>query len=662
MIAEVVFKLPLDRSFHYLVPIEWQDRLRPGMRVEAPFSGRTRVGFVVKLLGTSEVERLKPLRRLLDLAPVVADERWGLASWLATYYYCSPGEAFAAMVPAALRLKDADTEADDEAARAVAPVAPEHLKLTARQREAFNEIAAALTAAQPATILLHGVTGSGKTELYLQAIDAALGQGRSAICLVPEIALTPQAIDRFTARFGARAVVWHSRLTPRERMLAWQQLASGVCRVVVGTRSAVFAPVVKLGLIILDEEHERTYKQGETPRYHARDVAQMRAKLCGALVLLGSATPSVETYYRAQQGHYRLVTLPERVQGRRLPSVEIVDLRQGFGGRGGSGPLSARMRHVLDEVVARGQQAMLLLNRRGFARYAQCHTCGTVVRCRDCSVPLIYHASQRLLICHSCNFREEPPELCEQCRKGYLRFRGAGTERVESELHRLFPAASISRMDSDTMRRRESHRELYDALREGSVGLLVGTQMMAKGFDFPEVTLVGVVSADTALNLPDFRAGEWTFSLLTQAAGRAGRGATPGRVIIQTYCPPHYAIQSAARHDYPAFFTQEMQMRRRHRLPPFTHLIELTLRGARQARVQAAADTLVATMRPQAARRAIVLLGPAPHRIPWMRKIYRMRVLMKGEAVAPMVALLRDTLRAGRTYEGVPVTVDVDPL
>ena len=665
-VAEVAFNLPLERTFHYQIPSQLGDAVRPGMRVAAPFGPRERMGFVLRLLAESPIRELKAIRRVIDPAPVISDERWALASWLSDYYDCSLGEALFVMVPSGLRLRPvSDTSRLDDSGlvsdtgRTGSGTA---LSLTAHQRRALKVIVEALESSRSRTILLHGVTGSGKTELYLQAIDRTFRQGRSAICLVPEIALTPQTIDRFRERFGERVSVWHSRLTAAQRAAEWRRLADSERRVVVGVRSAVFAPVQRLGLVILDEEHEQTYKQENTPRYHAREVARTRAGLTGATVVLGSATPSVESYYAASQGRGTLVTLPERVKGRGLPKVEIIDMRESLGPRYRAGPLSDQLQRALQRTVEEGKQAMLLLNRRGFARVAQCKTCGAVTRCTQCSVPLVYHAGRQALVCHYCNFAQAPEELCRSCQKGYLRFRGSGTERVESELHRFFPVASIARMDRDTTKSRESHRELYEAVKSQQISLLVGTQMIAKGLDFPQVTLVGVVSADTALNLPDFRAGERTFDLLTQAAGRAGRGEQAGRVLIQTYCPSHYAIQAARQHDYQRFYEEEIRMRRSLSLPPFVHLIELTLIGSSQPRVSEAARRLAAALREAARRRKISLLGPAPHRIPRLRRSHRVCLILKGRAVEPMVAMLRRVLQPGRKFGGLPVFVDVDPL
>jgi len=659
MIAEVRFNLPVDRGFDYLVPEPWQATLRPGMRVVAPFGPRRLVGFVHRLRKTSRFAQLKTLLQVVDETPVLMPDMLRLAAWLAGYYGCSLGQAYACMVPAALRRRPAaQGELVSEEAAGLEPPPP----LTAHQQRALAQVETALRTRRHRTFLVHGITGSGKTELYLQAIARALALGRSAIVLVPEIALTPQTIDRFRARFGAGVVLWHSRLTDRQRALQWARLLEGRSRIVVGTRSAVFAPVPQVGVLILDEEHDPSYKQAQTPRYHAREAALARARLQGAVVLLGSATPSVESYYEASRGRFHHLSLPERVRGRTLPAVNIVDMRQESGPRRRLGPFSQRLALELRRIVELKEQAILLLNRRGFARVAQCATCGTTVRCPQCAVPLIYHASTKQLTCHYCNARQPVPDTCRACRKGYLRLRGWGTERIESELHRLFPVSGIARMDTDTTRRRESHRRLYDAIKTQQIDLLVGTQMVAKGLDVPQVTLVGVISADTALNLPDFRAGERTFDLLTQVAGRAGRGDRPGQVIVQTYCPGHYAIRAASQHDYQAFYRDEIRMRRRLSLPPFVHLIELTVQGRPQERVEEAAQGLADALRTSARRLRVTILGPAPHRIVRLRKTTRWCVVLKTRSVLPAVRLIRRVLQEGWRFRGLPVTVDVDPL
>ncbi len=655
MIARVVFNLPLDRSFDYAVPQELSDRIRPGVRVAVPFGRRQMIGFVSESAEKSEWAELKPVRRVIDPWPVISADRWDLARWLERRYACSLGEALAAMVPQGLRLKP-DAAAPSLAADASALEKPP--ALTAHQARAWAAIRGAL--AKGSSLLLHGITSSGKTELYLRGVAEVLEEGRSAICLIPEISLTPQTLERFRARFGAdRVILWHSRLKARQRGIAWLAAASDQRpHVIVGPRSAVFAPVRRLGLIVIDEEHEATYKQEDVPRYHARDVAEARARLAGAAVILGSATPAIETYYRAEQGTLERVTLPERIHERPLPQVDIVDMRGEAGGRRGVFSVPLRMR--LEQALSRNDQVMLLLNRRGFARTALCTSCGWMAQCPACSIPMIYHADRKQLICHHCNKEQAVPDDCPACGKGYLRMRGSGTQKIESELHRFFPAASVARMDSDSMSDPASHDSLYSAFKNRDIGLLVGTQMIAKGLDFPAVTLVGIVSADTSLHLPDFRAGERTFTLLTQVAGRAGRGESPGRVILQTHHPEHPAIQAAAKHDYTGFYAQEIVERRRLGLPPFRHLVELTVLGRQHKRVEEAAAALADGLAKQLDP-SMELLGPAPHRIPKLRGTYRVCLLVKGPAPEALVQTIQRCLEPGRKFQGLPVGVDVDP-
>jgi len=656
MIAEVVFHLPISRGFDYLIPEAWGVSVQPGMRVLAPFGARRLVGYVVDVRASSRIRHLKPLLRRIDDEPLITPVQQGLAQQTAQAYACTRGEVYANMLPAALRVRSSPPQES---------TAPEHESpptLTSQQAAVFDAFRAAIVSRRPHTFLLHGVTGSGKTELYLRVIAEALAQGRGGICLVPEIAMTPQTIDRFRRRFGDEVVLWHSRLTARQRGEAWGAMKAGSRRVVVGTRSAVFAPLAAVGCLILDEEHDPSYKQDQTPRYHARDVALARARLEGAVVILGSATPSVESYYEAQRRTYRLVCLTERINQRPMPKVEVIDMRDALAHRHRAVMLSDRLSLALRRAVESQEQAILFLNRRGFARVAQCPACGAVRQCHACSTPMIYHATRQQLLCHYCNRSEPLGDTCPSCDRGYLRLRGLGTERVESELHRLFPGISVARMDTDAMAARESHRRLYDAMTSQQVGVLVGTQMVAKGLDLPQVTFVGVISADTSLNLPDFRAGEHTFDLLTQVAGRAGRGERPGRVLIQTYCPTHYAIQAASHHDYEAFYRAEIAMRQRLGLPPCLRLIELTVQGRKAETVERAAETLTRALKQAIGRRRIHLLGPAPHRVAMVRKTIRWRLVLKARRVAPMLEAIRAVLGETRHFHGCPVVIDVDPL
>ncbi len=525
--------------------------------------------------------------------------------------------------------------------RRITPSSP--FEPTPAQRRAIESINAAISAAKPEVFLLHGVTGSGKTEVYLQALGHALARGRQGIVLVPEIALTPQTVERFAARFPRRVAVLHSGLTLGEQYDAWRDIKAGRYDVVVGARSALFAPLPRLGLIVMDEEHEWTYKQVDhTPRYHARTAALKLAELGGATLVLGSATPDVESYHRAETGQYRLLELPERLTphpGAPLPAVRVVDLRAELK----SGNRSIFSRDLLDSArraVASGEQVILFFNRRGSSSIVQCRTCGYVVSCPRCNVALSYHSAEASLVCHQCNLRRRPPEVCPACRGRRIRFLGLGTQKVMEEAAACFPGARLLRWDSDAARSRLAHEEILAKMRRREADILVGTQMVAKGLDLPQVTLVGVVSADTALNLPDIRSGERTFQLLSQVAGRAGRGERPGQVVIQSYAPAHYAIAAAAGHDYAAFYRQEIELRRALYNPPFSRLARLTFSHLSEVAARREADRLKKALLDEMAARGAVdvsLIGPAPAFIPRLRGRYRWQLLLKGREPAELL-------------------------
>src|SRR5271165_6908630 len=425
------------------------------------------------------------------------------------------------------------------------------------QKAALDQINTAVDERQFLAMLLHGVTGSGKTAVYLSAMQAMLAKGRSAILLVPEIGLTPAMAADLHQIFGDEVAILHSALTDDERAEQWKRIRIGESHIVVGTRSAIFAPVPDLALIVVDEEHDHSYKQDETPRYHARDVAVMRAKMTNAVVVLGSATPSLETYYNAQQGKYKLIELAERIEKRPLPEVEIVDMRAEFQRTKKDQVLSHKMAEEIGERLSRGEQVMVLLNRRGYSAFVLCRECGETVQCKNCAIAMTYHKREHRLICHYCGFVRPAPKTCPKCGSEYVQYLGTGAEKLEQILHGMFPQARIGRLDRDTVRGRDDLERILSALHAGEIDLLVGTQMIAKGHDIPNVTLVGVVGSDAALGFPDFRAAERTFQLLTQVAGRAGRGETPGKVVLQTFFPDHYAIQFAAAHDYHGFYEKE---------------------------------------------------------------------------------------------------------
>lgn len=531
------------------------------------------------------------------------------------------------------------------------------VELTEAQRRAVEAAVAGLNEPGGRTLLLHGVTGSGKTEVYLRIIAAALARGKGAILLVPDIALTPQTVGRFRARFQDGVAVLHSRLSDGERFDEWMRIRRGEAQVVVGARSAVFAPVQNLGVIIIDEEHESSYKQDETPRYHAREVAIKRAQAVGGLVVLGSATPSLEAYHAAQSGRMLYVPLPERVQQRPLPRAEVIDMREELL-TGNRSLFSRALQAALADTLSRGEQAIMLLNRRGFAAFLLCRECGHVPRCKNCGVSLTYHQDPPGLRCHYCGYAARIPQTCPECGGIYLRPFGAGTQRVEQALSELFPSARIARLDRDTTARKGSHRRILSEFAARRIDVLVGTQMVAKGLDFPAVTLVGVVSADTALHFPDFRAAERTFQLLTQVAGRAGRGDQPGRVLLQTYSPDHYAIQAASRHDYQGFVDRELAYRRRAGYPPFTKVVRVLVTGDDEVAVAKAASAAAQVRVPAGAQ----IVGPAPAPLSRLKGKTRWHVIVKGASPDVEECTAAVCARLEQAHGTVNIAVDVDPL
>ncbi len=519
-----------------------------------------------------------------------------------------------------------------------------------------NEMSAKPSTRRP--VLLHGVTGSGKTEVYLAAIAEAQRKGRGAILIVPEIALTSQVVDLVAGRFGQDVAVLHSRLGQGERYDEWARVADGSASIAVGARSAVFAPVANLGIIIIDEEHEASYKQEAAPRYHARDVAIKRASMENAVVVLGSATPALETYHAALNGDCGLAVLPRRIGGRVLPLVHIVDMREQF--KRGPSIFSEMLAESIRGRLHRVEQTVLFLNRRGYAQFVLCRDCGYVARCSQCSVSLILHAADRTLRCHHCGATSDPPALCPDCQGHRLRGFGLGTERVEAEIRQLFPEARLVRMDRDTTQRKGSHAALIKQVRTGEADILIGTQMIAKGFDFPNVTLVGVVSADSGLHIPDFRASERTFQILAQVAGRAGRGAAPGEVIVQTFTPDHYAIQCAAKQDYQSFYAKEIEQRRELGYPPFSSLANIVATCDEERAAQAATQAVAFALRDGGS--PLEVIGPSPSPLTRLRGQYRWHVLVRAADHEVVTEACRAALASVNSAARGVLTVDIDPV
>ena len=534
--------------------------------------------------------------------------------------------------------------------------------LNVAQQAAFDALRPAIEARRFEAFLLHGVTGSGKTEVYLNAIDATLATGRSAILMVPEIALTPAMAGQFFSRFGDRVAILHSAFSDAERADQWRRIRAGQARVVVGTRSGVFAPVQNLGLIVVDEEHDQSYKQEETPRYHGRDVAVVRARAAGACIVLGSATPSLESRYNAERGKYTLLEITARVEDRPMPKVEIVDMRQEFLETRQQNIFSRALVSATEERLQSGEQTMLLLNRRGFASFVTCRACGMRVECENCSLTLTFHKRDRRLLCHMCNFARRVPATCPACQSEHIYFVGTGSEKVEEELHRAFPNARIARLDRDTAQGKRQFETILERFRERAADILVGTQMIAKGHDIPNVTFVGVVSADIGLGTPDFRAAERTFQLLTQVAGRAGRGHLPGTVLLQTLNPDHYAVRLAAAQDYASFYAKELQFRRYLSYPPFSAVANILVRAAKQEDALRMSTELGHFLTPAPEKTRIA--GPAEAPVVRIKAEYRYQFLVKSGSRTVLNDLLRRaiTFARERRWPATALVVDVDPL
>ncbi|MEM6470130.1 MAG: primosomal protein N' [Planctomycetota bacterium] len=538
-------------------------------------------------------------------------------------------------------------------------------ELTGEQSRALDCIRAALDSAEARTLLLHGVTGSGKTEVYIRAIEYVVKFGRAAIVLVPEISLTPQTRGRFERRFPSVAVL-HSQMTPAERHFQWQRIRRGEVQVVVGPRSAIFAPLPRLGLIILDEEHDGSFKQDSQPRYHARKVAFARAQSLKIPLLLGSATPSLESWYATCSGHAELISMPNRVGNRPMPDVQLVDLRVRDDRSRGGGAISRPLHQAVEATLREKGQVILLLNRRGFATTIQCPSCGHVVSCPDCELPLTHHRDGGKAVCHYCDYTIATPPWCPECRFDGLRYGGLGTQKLELEVKARFPDARVARMDSDTMRRPGSHQKVLSAFRSGEIDLLLGTQMIAKGLDFPNVLLVGVINADAALHFPDFRAGERTFQLVTQVAGRTGRGDRGGRVIVQTFTPEHMAIQAASKHDYVEFAEAEIANRKKFNYPPLGSVARIIIRGAVEEVTEATATALAQRLESSCEKLAaqVRILGPAPPPISKLRGKYRFHILLQSIDPLQLGAVIRTATKTFkiREQDDVQYVIDIDPL
>jgi len=662
--ALIALPVPVRQLFTYRVPPALADTAVPGAPVDVPFRGRSARGIVVERVASTTLERVRDLARVSG-PPLLSPHLLALTRWVADYYLAPPGEVVSAALPGGQQgLSRSRARRGALEDRVLRMPLPERVTLTPAQRAAVEAIEAAVTAGGFRPFLLHGVTASGKTEVYLRAARAAREAGGQALVLVPEVALASQVVAMFRRRFGGRVGLLHSYLPVGTRRRNWELARQGALDVVVGARSAVFAPLPALRLVVVDEEHEPAYKQSEQLRYHGRDVAVRRAQMLGVPVVLGSATPGLETLANAARGKYTRLVLPVRVDRRKTPVVRVVDLR-----REGSGPgvLSAPLRAAVAERLARREQVLLWLNRRGHSHHVQCRGCGHTPECPRCDISLTFHAEPRGLRCHYCDHHEPAPDVCPKCHQPLLRYAGAGTQRAERELAAAFPGARVLRLDLDVARAKDGPGETLAAFARGDADILLGTQMIAKGLDFPRVTLVGVLDADVALHLPDFRAAERTFQMLVQVAGRSGRGVRPGEVLVQTCTPDHPAIAAVAAADPDLgereFRRRELAERRDALYPPFARLVTLRVDGPDEARVERLATELAEFARERAGEE-VVVLGPAPQPLARLRDRHRWHVLLKsadGRVVRALAAELLARAEEG-AKGGLRVMADVDPI
>ena len=659
--VDVALGIPASPPYQYSVPDALKNQVAIGKAVFVLVRNRRMMGYIVGISDTPAFPEVKEISSLPPDFPALPESFLELTRWMADAYFCGWGQCLEAALPAPFKkgkflMKSRTAGLSKET---VDSLNPEDLSLTAAQESAYQKIVESLRAKNFASYLLYGITGSGKTEIYMHLIREALKEGRGSIMLVPEISLTPQAVERFYSRFGDRVTVIHSRLSQAKRVEEWHRIRSGAATVVIGPRSAVFSPVKNLGLIFIDEEHETSYKQEDTPRYQTREVARKRCELEGAVLVAGSATPSLESFFYSEHQRSKRLELPERIEKRPLPVVEIIDMRQEYRNRGGR-IFSVKLEQAIRDALARKEQVMLFLNRRGFATFLHCSSCGHVMTCENCRITLAYHYDKAALFCHLCQFRSPLVKVCPSCQKSHLHYFGIGTQKVESEALKLFPGAKIGRMDTDSTSKKNAHETILKSFKKREIDILIGTQMIAKGHDFPNVSLIGVVSADTALHIPDFRASERTFGLLTQVAGRAGRGDIPGQVIVQTSVPGHYAIQSAKHHNYKEFYEKEKKFREELFLPPYSHLAKLVVAGLSEKEVMRQALTLARLFEINAPAEGARVAGPAPCLASKEGGNFMWNLFVKGPTAESVNKLIRRTLQEFKKSR-ITISVDVDP-
>lgn len=720
MIAKVLVELSnknIDRTFDYIVPKELESDIKIGIRVKVPFARQELEGFVLEISDSSEYDDLKEIISIVDSDIVLNSELLELGKYMQSSLLCTLISCYQAMLPKALKAKNGvnigkkiDTyltlsnvsysKLSDKQAEVInfvknndrvlkkeaslisvsavktlinkgilveekeevyrlhhTSVTCPKYELTSCQQEAVDKVLKCKN--MTSTFLIHGVTGSGKTEIYMEIIEKLLNEGKSSIMLVPEISLTEQIVSRFKKRFTSDIAILHSRLSEGEKYDEWRKIARGEVKIVIGARSAVFAPLKNIGVIIIDEEHTDSYKQDSAnPKYHALDIAKWRSQYGNFPVVLGSATPTLESYARAKKGIYNLITLNERVNGKSLPDTIIVDMNKEMKRK--SGNFSKKLVESLEETLAKGEQAILLLNRRGYASFVTCKNCGYVSKCPNCDITLTYHKSSNTLRCHYCGYGTKLDQVCPQCKEDALSTLGLGTEKIEEELAKLFPDKKVARMDYDTTSKKGSHEKIIKSFENHEYDILLGTQMIAKGLDFPNVTLVGVINADTSLNIPDFRSSEITFDLLCQVAGRSGRGDKTGKVLIQTFNPEHYAILYAKNHDYVGFYNTEMHIRHTLGYSPYYYLTSIRISSKDYNQARDTSNKIGEYLNKNLS--STTILGPSVAAVFKMNNTYRFQIILKYKKEDNLHSTLNDLIEHYKTNNKVKIDIDFNPV
>lgn len=718
--------IEIDRPFTYKVPLDMEEKVKVGQIVKVPFGARSKPveGFILDLKAEEEMKVSFKMKNILSVEneePIITEDDLKLINFLREEYLCKYIDAIRLLIPVGIlkgaksksrnvivfiddnleKIKNKDgyietidfikrntgkytkTELSKDHGLSIYKLnkliehglikSEEEIVFRYNTREYNKYVQKNLTLEQSMAIkaieeseenliLLKGVTGSGKTEVYMRIVEKTLKEGKSAIVLVPEIALTPQMIERFKGRFGSNVALFHSKLSDGERFDEWYRVKEGKASLIIGARSAIFLPAKNLGLIIIDEEHENTYKSDQNPKYQTKEVAEYIAKLKGCKVILGSATPTIESYYRAISGEMKLVELNCRVDNRPMPEMMLVDMREEL--RSGNKSIFSRRLYVsMKEKLEKGEQIILFLNRRGFSTFVSCRSCGYVFQCEDCDISMTYHKNG-FLVCHYCGKTKQQPNLCPKCGSKYVKFFGAGTERVEEEVRKYFKNAKILRMDVDTTRAKDSHEKIYNTFKVGEADILIGTQMVSKGLDFPNVTLVGILAADMSLNIPDYRAAEKSFQIITQVAGRAGRGDKEGEVIVQTYTPEHYSLQYAKKYNYEGFYEKEFTIRAMMGYPPFGRILLINGTGKNENELKNQMIYLGKRVKEKAEEfGGLEVLGPTPCIIYRIKENYRWQIIVKGEFSAKFSKSIKDILydKANNVYNDIRVSMDINP-